>query len=185
MESVGVFVSRVQCVFAGQDIALEIVFVNDGSTDSTLERLLQLQKAHRSIRIVDLSRNFGKEAAMTAGLHAAAGQAVVPIDVDLQDPPELILQMLAKWREGFEVVLARRVNRDTDTWAKRSSAAWFYRMHNKIADPKLPENVGDFRLLDRRVVEALKELLTVDVDVIPQDSDAPAMERARDEAVPL
>jgi polyisoprenyl-phosphate glycosyltransferase len=158
MESVGVFVSRVQSVFAGQDIALEIVFVNDGSTDSTLERLLQLQKAHRSIRIVDLSRNFGKEAAMTAGLHAAAGQAVVPIDVDLQDPPELILQMLAKWREGFEVVLARRVNRDTDTWAKRSSAAWFYRMHNKIADPKLPENVGDFRLLDRRVVEALKEL---------------------------
>ena len=83
---------------------------------------------------------------------------IVPVDVDLQDPPELILEMIAKWREGYEVVLGRRINRDSDTWSKRASAKWFYRIHNKIASPMLPENVGDFRLMDRCVVEALKEL---------------------------
>ena len=107
---------------------------------------------------MDLTRNFGKEAATTAGLHEAKGQVVVLIDVDLQDPPELILEMIAKWKEGFEVVLGRRVNRDSDSWGKRVTANWFYKLHNMISKPQLPENVGDFRLMDRAVIDALKKL---------------------------
>lgn len=158
-ESIALFLARVDEVFAAKpDVALELVFVNDGSTDATLATLLLAQARDARVRVVDLSRNFGKEAALTAGLHAARGDVVVPIDVDLQDPPEVILPMLAKWREGCEVVLARRVDRSSDAWAKRTTANWFYRLHNRIATPKLPENVGDFRLLDRQVVEALKTL---------------------------
>jgi glycosyltransferase involved in cell wall biosynthesis len=159
VETVNLFIDRVTQVFKSRhSVQLEFVFVNDGSTDATLVRLLECQKLDPRIRIIDLSRNFGKEAALTAGLQAAKGQVVVPIDVDLQDPPELIPEMIAKWREGYEVVLGRRVNRDSDSWAKRASASWFYHIHNKIADQKLPENVGDFRLMDRCVVDALKEL---------------------------
>ena len=158
-ESVDLFIDRVKNVFdTVADIDLNIVFINDGSTDDTLECLIKLQQENPRLRIVDLSRNFGKEAALTAGLEAASGQVVVPIDVDLQDPPELILQMIEKWREGFDVVLGERTNRDSDSWAKRQSATWFYRIHNKISDPKIPENVGDFRLMDRAVVDALNEL---------------------------
>jgi glycosyltransferase involved in cell wall biosynthesis len=158
-ETVALFVDRVSQVFGSDPaIKLELVFVNDGSSDATLECLLTLQQENPSIRIVDLSRNFGKEAALSAGLKAATGQVVVPIDVDLQDPPELILDMIDKWRQGYDVVLGRRVNRDSDSWAKRVTATWFYRIHNKISDPQIPENVGDFRLMDRAVVDALNEL---------------------------
>lgn len=158
-ETVALFLHAVNRVFLDQPlIALEIVFINDGSTDDTLQKLLSCQRDDARVRIVDLSRNFGKEAALTAGLQTATGRIVVPIDVDLQDPPELILEMIEKWREGYEVVLAQRVNRDSDTWAKRASATWFYRIHNKMADPQLPENVGDFRLMDRCVIDALSEL---------------------------
>ena len=158
-ETVALFVDRVSQVFGSDPaIKLELVFVNDGSSDATLDCLLTLQQENPSIRIVDLSRNFGKEAALSAGLKAATGQVVVPIDVDLQDPPELILDMIDKWRQGYDVVLGRRVNRDSDSWAKRVTATWFYRIHNKISDPQIPENVGDFRLMDRAVVDALNEL---------------------------
>ncbi len=158
-ETVQLFLEKVNQVFENrQPVSIEFLFVNDGSTDSTLEVLLARQWQDSRIKILDLSRNFGKEAALTAGLHAAKGDVIVPIDVDLQDPPELILEMIEKWREGYEVVLGRRINRESDTWAKRAAAKWFYKIHNKIADPKLPENVGDFRLMDRCVVEALKEL---------------------------
>jgi glycosyltransferase involved in cell wall biosynthesis len=158
-ETVELFIEKVTKVFEiYPSVHLEFVFVNDGSTDDTLEKLLEYQKQDSRVIVVDLSRNFGKEAALTAGLQVAKGEVVVPIDVDLQDPPELILEMIAKWREGYEVVLGRRINRDSDSWSKRASANWFYRIHNKIANPKLPENVGDFRLMDRRVVDALKEL---------------------------
>jgi glycosyltransferase involved in cell wall biosynthesis len=157
--TIDLFLDRVTQVFSGHpDIHLEMLFVNDGSTDSSLAILLTRQVADSRIKIIDLSRNFGKEAALTAGLHAAQGQVVVPIDIDMQDPPEVILDMVAKWREGYEVVLARRINRDSDSMAKRSSSAGFYWLHNKIAKPKLPENVGDFRLMDRCVVQALKQL---------------------------
>lgn len=158
-ETIDLFIRAVDEVFAGRpDVKLEMVFVNDGSTDATLDQLLKAQTRDPRVRIVDLSRNFGKEAALTAGLETATGQVIVPIDVDLQDPPELILEMIAKWREGYEVVLAKRANRDSDTWAKRASASWFYRLHNKMADPQLPENVGDYRLMDRCVIDALKAL---------------------------
>lgn len=159
VETVGLFLDRVNQIFKEQpSVHLEYIFVNDGSTDATLVRLLEYQKLDTCIKIVDLSRNFGKEAALTAGLQAAKGQVVAPIDVDLQDPPELILEMIAKWREGYEVVLGRRVNRDFDSWAKRVFSSWFYSIHNKISSPKLPENVGDFRLMDRCVVDALNDL---------------------------
>lgn len=158
-ETVGLFLERITKVFSESfGISLDIVFVNDGSSDNTLECLLGLQQGNPSVRIIDLSRNFGKEAALSAGLKAATGQLVVPIDVDLQDPPELILNMIEKWREGFDVVLGKRNNRDSDSWAKQKSATWFYRVHNKISDTKIPENVGDFRLMDRSVVDVLNEL---------------------------
>lgn len=159
METVEFFLDRVSTVFADRpDISLEIVFVNDGSTDVTLSLLIALQRRDPRLRVIDLSRNFGKEAALSAGLSIASGQVVVPIDVDLQDPPELILAMLEKWREGFDVVLGRRTSRATDTWAKRVTATWFYRLHNWMAEPRIPENVGDFRLMDRAVVQALNDM---------------------------
>ena len=158
-ETVGLFIDKVSDVFKSESlICLEIVFVNDGSTDGTLDRLLERKRNDPRLKIIDLSRNFGKEAALTAGLQTAKGQVVIPIDVDLQDPPELILEMIARWREGYEVVLGRRINRDSDSWTKRVSANWFYRIHNKISNQKFPENVGDFRLMDRSVVDAFKEL---------------------------
>jgi glycosyltransferase involved in cell wall biosynthesis len=136
----------------------EIVCVNDGSSDDTLDRLLDWQRRVPELYVLDLSRNFGKEAALTAGLDHARGRAVVPLDADLQDPPELIPQLLAKWREGFEMVLCRRTDRSRDGFVKRVTARLFYRLHNVISPVPIPENVGDFRLMDRAVVEAVKRL---------------------------
>ena len=158
-ETVGHFVEKISALFknfTGADH--EVIFVDDGSTDSTLELILQLQRVHQSIRVVELSRNFGKEAALSAGLELCSGHVIVPMDVDLQDPPELILPMLEKWREGFDVVLGKRTDRDADSFLKRNSASLFYRLHNKISEPKIPENVGDFRLMDRAVIDVLKQL---------------------------
>lgn len=136
----------------------EVVCVNDASSDDTLDRLLETADRRRNTIIVDLSRNFGKEAALSAGLATAAGDAVIPLDADLQDPPDLIEMLLREWQSGFEVVLAKRDDRSTDTYFKRMSAGLFYRVHNMVADVPLPEDVGDFRLMDRTVVDALKEL---------------------------
>lgn len=159
VETVGPFIDNVSIILSTlKGVRTEFVFVDDGSSDGTLEVLTERRKFDERIRIVELSRNFGKEAALTAGLDHARGDAVIPIDVDLQDPPEFISDMVEKWSEGFEVVLARRIDRQADSWAKRATANWFYRIHNKIAQPKIPENVGDFRLLDRIVVDALKQL---------------------------
>lgn len=153
------FLERINDVFSAHDnITLEMVFVNDGSTDTSLALLKKRMRQDRRIIIVDLSRNFGKEAALSAGLKEATGEAVIPLDADLQDPPELILAMIAKWQQGHDVVLARRIRRNEDSWFKRVSARYFYRIHNKFSQPKLPENVGDFRLMDRRVVDALNAL---------------------------
>lgn len=158
-ESIVFFLNKVSEVFKNtKSIHLEIIFINDGSVDDTLNVLLECQKIFYGLKIIDLSRNFGKEAALTAGLMEAKGDIIVPIDVDLQDPPEIIFEMINKWKEGYEVVLGCRVNRDSDSWSKRASASWFYRIHNKIAKPKIPENVGDFRLMDRSVVETIKKL---------------------------
>jgi len=135
----------------------EIICVDDGSTDATLAALIELTADPR-FKILELSRNFGKEAALTAGLDAALGDAVIPMDADLQDPPALIPEMIAAWEAGAEVVLARRADRSTDGVMKRQSAAWFYRLHNRLSKTRIPENVGDFRLMDRVVVAALKQL---------------------------
>lgn len=136
----------------------EFVCVDDGSTDATLERLVALTQADERVRVVELSRNFGKEPALTAALDAALGDAVVPMDADLQDPPELIPEMIARWEEGADVVLAHRADRSSDAFMKRVTADLFYRWHALLSDVKIPDNVGDFRLMDRRVVEALKLL---------------------------
>jgi glycosyltransferase involved in cell wall biosynthesis len=138
--------------------AWQIVAVNDGSRDSTLARLQDVVPAGFDLTIVDLSRNFGKEAALTAGLDHADGDAVVVLDADLQDPPALLKDMLARWEAGYEVVLAVRRDRRSDTLFKRVSARGFYRIINWLSDIAIPENVGDFRLMDRCVVEALRQL---------------------------
>jgi len=139
-------------------VRFEIVCIDDGSHDDTLAQLLDLHACDPRYRVVELSRNFGKEAALSAGLDVARGHAVIPLDADLQDPPELIPQMIDEWQRGVEIVLARRSDRSTDTFLKRKTATWFYRAHNRLSDVEIPENVGDFRLLDRAVVNALKAL---------------------------
>lgn len=140
------------------DTDYEIICVNDGSTDSTLDKLLAACEGDGHVRVIDLSRNFGKEAALTAGIDEAEGAAVIPFDADLQDPPEVIPQLVTRWREGYDVVLAKRTDRHTDTYAKRKTASIFYRVHNAIADIAIPENAGDFRLMSRQAVESLKQL---------------------------
>jgi glycosyltransferase involved in cell wall biosynthesis len=135
----------------------EIICVNDGSTDASLARLLDYQGKYSQIRIVDLSRNFGKEAALTCGIDHALGDALILIDADLQDPPELIGEMVQVWKTGFDVVLMLRTDRSSDGMLKRKTADWFYRFHNAISSPVVPANVGDFRLMDRKVVQALKQ----------------------------
>lgn len=136
----------------------EVVCVDDGSRDNTLALLCELPARDPRFRVVELSRNFGKEAAMSAGLEMALGDAVVVLDADLQDPPELIATMIEHWQAGADVVLARRNDRSVDSFLKRKTAGWFYRLHNQIADIEIPENVGDFRLIDRAVVDAIKLL---------------------------
>ncbi len=139
-------------------LLFEFIFINDGSRDRTLDRLTEAQRGEPRIRIIDLSRNFGKEAAMTAGLDACQSDAAIPIDVDLQDPPSVIPLLVAKWREGFDVVLAKRADRSSDGFLKRYTASMFYRLHNLIASQEIPPNVGDFRLVDRQVIDALRQL---------------------------
>lgn len=136
----------------------ELVCVNDGSSDGTLDALVQVSMRDARVRVIDLTRNFGKEAALTAGLDEALGDAVIPIDADLQDPPSLIPVMIEHWFDGAEVVAAKRRNRACDSFAKRVSAGLYYRVHNVLSEVKLPENVGDFRLMDRAVVNALRSL---------------------------
>ncbi|MFM0372932.1 glycosyltransferase family 2 protein [Paraburkholderia aspalathi] len=156
-DTISAFFPRVvSCLDAIEDLAFEIICVNDGSSDATLQRLIDAANADERVHVIDLSRNFGKESALSAGLAEARGEVVVPFDADLQDPPEVIGELIAKWREGFDVVLARRVDRQSDTFLKRRMASCFYRLHNKLADVKIPDNVGDFRLMTRAVIEAMK-----------------------------
>ncbi|MCB1437199.1 MAG: glycosyltransferase family 2 protein [Rhodobiaceae bacterium] len=153
-----VFFARVVPVLQATGLTFEIVCVNDGSKDATLPVLSAHKKHLPNLVIIDLARNFGKEAALTAGVDHARGRAVIPIDADLQDPPELIGEMVKRWQGGAEVVLAQRADRSADSFLKRVSAGAFYRMHNKMAQPQLPHNVGDFRLMDRAVVDVVKQL---------------------------
>jgi glycosyltransferase involved in cell wall biosynthesis len=136
----------------------EFIFINDGSSDDTVEKLLQHRDRNPQIKIISLSRNFGKESAMSAGLHYATGAAVVPMDVDLQDPPEILPDLFEKWLEGYDVIYAIRRDRHADPWMKRLTAFGFFRLFNQVAETKIPKDTGDFRLMDRRVIQALVEL---------------------------
>jgi polyisoprenyl-phosphate glycosyltransferase len=151
-----IFFERLRSVLGGLGVSYEIVCVNDGSRDRTAEILNAAHAADPRIKVVHFARNFGKELALTAGLDFASGEAVVPLDADLQDPPELIEDFLKLWREGYDVVYAVREARDTDSWMKRTTAGIFYSLLGKVSNVQIPRNAGDFRLMDRRVVEALR-----------------------------
>lgn len=137
------------------NLRAEIIYVNDGSTDDSLRVLLSLRISDARVAIVNLSRNFGKEIAVTAGLDHVRGEAAVVIDADLQDPPEVIKDLVEKWREGYDVVYAKRRERRGDTWLKRKTAAAFYRTIRRLGEVTIPEDTGDFRLLNRRCLDAL------------------------------
>lgn len=136
----------------------ELIFINDGSRDQTSSMVSQLCSSDPAVKLIDFSRNFGHQIAITAGMDHAQGDAIVVIDADLQDPPELILQMIEKWKEGYDVVYATRAERKGETGFKKWSAAAFYRTLNKLSDIDIPLDTGDFRLIDRKVCEAMKSL---------------------------
>ncbi|NIF25823.1 glycosyltransferase family 2 protein [Pantoea sp. Tr-811] len=152
------FYDAVRRALANEADQVELLFVNDGSQDETEKQIRQLIAGDPDVALVDLSRNFGKEAALFAGLEQASGDAVIPIDVDLQDPVEVIPLLIEQWRAGFDVVLAKRRDRSCESRLKRCTAAGFYFLLNRISQIRIEENVGDFRLLDRKVVEVIKSM---------------------------
>ena len=149
---------RVRDVMEATPGTWELVLVDDGSTDGSTGRILELAKQDEHVRPVIFARNFGHQVAITAGWDHARGDAVIIIDADLQDPPEAIPDLIAKWREGYEVVYAVRAEREGDTWFKKTTAALFYRIVHRITDVKIPVDTGDFRLMDRKVVDVLKTM---------------------------
>lgn len=157
-EVLPVFHERLLAVLDNLSEACEIIYVDDGSTDNSLALARSFSASKTTITCVALSRNFGKESALSAGLAYSKGQAVIVIDTDLQDPPELIPQMLEAWREGSDIVNMQRKERHGESWFKRTSAACFYRLMNSVTKFNVPENVGDFRLLDRKIVTHLNNL---------------------------
>lgn len=136
----------------------EIIFVNDGSTDGTDEEIKKIAKNRKEIKLISFNRNFGHQVALSCGYQFAKGNCVISIDADLQDPPEIIPQMIAKWKEGAKIVYARRRKREGDTFFKKITAKWFYKFINFLSDVPIPQEVGDFRLLDRKVVDFLNNL---------------------------
>ena len=149
---------RVLEVMAQVDGTWELICVNDGSRDHSLQLLLDLHKQDQRVKVIDFSRNFGHQVAITAGADFAEGDAVIVMDADLQDPPEVVLKMIAKWREGYEVIYAMRAKRAGETWFKLTTAKYFYRLLRQITDVEIPVDTGDFRLMDRRVVLAMRQL---------------------------
>jgi len=157
-EAVPLFYNAVRSYAAFNVFDIEIIFINDGSSDTTESIISEISAKDSLVKNISFTRNFGKEPALFAGLEASTGDVIVPIDVDLQDPIEVIPLMIDKWKEGNEVVLAKRIDRSSDTHIKRKTAEWFYKLHNKISNPKIEENVGDFRLMSRNIVENIKQL---------------------------
>ena len=152
-----IFYQRLKAVMEKDDVKFEVIFVNDGSKDNSLLLMYKLAEEDSRVKVVNFSKNFGHQAAISAGLEFAQGDAIVIIDTDLQDPPELISDLLAKWQEGYEVVSAKRRTRQ-DTFFKKVSATIFYKLLNLLIPTKIPENVGEFRLLDVKAVRVLKKL---------------------------
>ncbi|MEB3282319.1 MAG: glycosyltransferase family 2 protein [Lyngbya sp.] len=150
--------TRLISVLNSLHLTYEIICIDDGSRDNTLKRLIDYHRSNPAIKVINFSRNFGKEIALTAGIEYATGEAIIPIDADLQDPPELIKNLILKWQEGYDVVYAKRRSRRGESWLKRKTASAFYRTIGKMSPVPIPSDTGDFRLMDRRVVEALKLL---------------------------
>jgi glycosyltransferase involved in cell wall biosynthesis len=157
-DAIPIFYSEVRRQEQLQKYDVELIFVDDGSRDDTCSIIEGLAASDNLVTLVRLSRNFGKEAALFAGLDYSSGDAVIPIDVDLQDPIAVVPLLIEKWLSGYDVVLAKRMDRTSDSFMKRASAEMFYRLHNKISNPRIEENVGDFRLMSRQVVEEIKML---------------------------
>lgn len=162
-EAIGPFIAALDKAVSvswpdGSAPRFEIIFVDDGSSDGTADSVRAMRRVDQRIKLVSLSRNFGKEAALSAGLKAASGDAVVPMDVDLQDPPELLREMVDRWKAGAQIVNAKRCDRSADTLFKRSSSQLFYRAINSLADHPIAPDVGDFRLFDRVAVDALNRM---------------------------
>lgn len=157
-ETIPIFYNEIRNYSALSSYEVEIVFVNDGSRDNTEKLIYELADHDPLILPLSFTRNFGKEAALMAGLTYATGDAVIPMDVDLQDPVEVLPELIKEWQNGADMVLAKRIDRNSDTYLKRESAKLFYQFNNIISDLKIEENVGDFRLLNREIVEHIKEL---------------------------
>lgn len=149
---------RIKEVVTKNGINHELVFVNDGSKDKTIDILKSIAEKDKAVKIIDFARNFGHQNAVTAGVLNAAGDAVVIIDADLQDPPELIIDMISKWQQGYDVVYAKRKKRKGETWFKLITAKCFYRFLAYMSEVKIPTDTGDFRLIDRKVVETFREM---------------------------
>ena len=158
VDNLPVLYSRVSEVMNGTEEAWELILVDDGSKDGSNEVIRKLASADERVRPVIFARNFGHQIAVTAGLDYSRGDAVIIIDADLQDPPEVIHDLIAKWREGYEVVYAVRKEREGETWFKKTTAALFYRMIYRITDVKIPLDTGDFRLIDRKVVNIMSKM---------------------------
>lgn len=157
-ESIGYFYRELDSSGLLNICDIEVVFVNDGSSDKTKDKISELFPGGFSVKVIDLSRNFGKESALLAGIGHSTGDAVIPMDVDLQDPLPIVIKLIEKWKQGFNVVLAKRVDRSSDSFIKRTTAKYFYKIHNIISEVPLEENVGDFRLLSRSVIDVLEKM---------------------------
>ena len=157
-ENIDALFRRLLAVLEALNTSYEVICVNDGSRDNTLKNLVEYHQRYPQIKVVNLSRNFGKDIAMSAGIDYSQGMAVIPIDADLQDPPELIAEMIEKWHEGYDVVYASRRVRIGESCLKRFTAEGFYQVINKLSRVPIPPNTGDFRLIDRRVVESIKKM---------------------------
>ncbi len=152
------FHKRMTEVMRAVSMSYEIIYVDDGSTDDTAAILKRLREGDEAVAIIELSRNFGKEVALSAGLDHASGDAVIIIDADLQDPPELVDDFLREWRSGYDIVYGRRIDREGESWLKVTTAKWFYRVINRLSDVEIPRDSGDFRLISRRALDDLMSL---------------------------
>lgn len=157
-ETIPQLYSRISAVMDRMDSAVELILVNDGSRDNSLQMMRELHQQDRRVCYLSLARNFGHQVAVTAGLNFIRGQVVVILDADLQDPPELIPEMVEKWRQGYQVVYAQRIQRRQEGWFKRFTAYVFYRLLKRLADIDIPTDTGDFCLMDRQVVEVLNAM---------------------------
>ena len=153
-----IFHGRLSAVLDTLNLDAQVIYVNDGSVDRTLDVIEEIRAQDARVALVDLSRNFGKEVALTAGIDHAIGDVVIVIDADLQDPPELIPELLQRWREGYDVVYAKRTTRDGETMLKKVTAYMFYRLIRMVSRVNIPADTGDYRLLSRRAVESLRQL---------------------------